>query len=123
MSIYAKTLESLQQAMLNADAGLVLPGLKNNRPELQKRLNIYIAGYRTRLVQAILSDYPALIHYLGDDIVTKLARDYVEITQSSSYTLHNIAIMALPEPWLSLNRQSPRCFTCHRAAFINLPKI
>ena len=89
MNNYAQTLESLQEAMLYAKPERVMPGLENNRPSLDKRLNVYIEGYRTRLVQAVLSDYPTAINYLGYAEAEKLAKAYVECTPSISYTLDN----------------------------------
>jgi hypothetical protein len=87
MSSYAKMLEDMQSAMLDAAPGIVISSLKSNCPSLNKRLDIYISGYRSRLVQAVLSDYPTLVHYLGNKQAESLALSYVECTQSSSYTL------------------------------------
>lgn len=87
MSTYAKMLEDMQSAMLESEPDKIIPNLKNNRPSLEKRLNVYFVGYFMRLVQAVLSDYPTLIHYLGHAEVERLAISYVEQTPSNSYTL------------------------------------
>lgn len=87
MSSYIQMLEDLQSAMLEVMPEKILPSLNNNRPALDRRLNVYIAGYRARLVQSVLSDYPSVVNYLGLTEVERLAINYVESTQSHSYTL------------------------------------
>lgn len=87
MSAYASTLNALQQAMLEAAPKHILHELDARRPALEARMNVYIEGYRTRLVQAVLADYPTLAHYLGEAEVRRLAKAYVDSTPSTSYTL------------------------------------
>lgn len=87
MSAYRETLELLQEAMLDSQPLAINLHLKNTRPALAQRVNIYIEGYRIRLVKAVLSDYPAVINVLGARVAEELAQNYVECTNSESYTL------------------------------------
>ncbi len=41
------------------------------------RLDVYNGGYLTRLVEAMTSDFPGVLHALGDDGFRDLVRDYV----------------------------------------------
>lgn len=87
MSSYIRMLQDLQFAMLEKRPEQIIPSLNKGRPLLDQRLNVYIEGYRTRLVQAVLSDYPTLINYLGVAEIERLAVNYVECTPSHTYTL------------------------------------
>jgi hypothetical protein len=89
---YAASLELLQEAMLMARPASIMPRLENSNRSLEKRLNIYIAGYRTRLVQVVLGDYPALVHYLGMKTAEKLVLGYIQSTVPTSYTLDSYPV-------------------------------
>src|SRR5262245_18981807 len=54
------------------------------------RIGIYRDMYLARLREALASDYPALMHYLGDEAFTRLACDYVHAYPSRSYTLNRL---------------------------------
>jgi putative DNA-binding protein len=54
------------------------------------RIGIYRDMYLARLRDALASDYPALVHYLGDDAFTRLVSGYVQAYPSRSYTLNRL---------------------------------
>lgn len=83
---YQQTLERLQTTILTASPQHIL-SLLQPRHNLQHCLNIYIEGYRHRLAQAVLSDYPVLAIYLGNTKIHELIWSYIESTLSYSYTL------------------------------------
>jgi hypothetical protein len=55
-----------------------------------RRVGIYRDMYLARLRDALASDYPALVHYLGDDAFTGLVSGYVQAYPSRSYTLNRL---------------------------------
>lgn len=68
-------------------ARLVLPSLTLTSLE---RVGIYRDMYLSRLVEALESDYPALLHYLGQESFHELAARYLEQHPSRSYTLNRL---------------------------------
>ncbi len=54
------------------------------------RIGIYRDMYLARLREALASDYPTLVHYLGDDAFTRLVSGYVQAYPSRSYTLNRL---------------------------------
>lgn len=81
-------LERFQVAILEKNTDIILPEIKNN-PQIspQKQLEIYIEGYRIRLLEAISADYPLLFEYLGEEKFNSLALEYVERNPPVSYNL------------------------------------
>ena len=55
-----------------------------------QRIGIYRDMYLARLREALASDYPALLDYLGDEAFTQLAAGYVQKFPSQSYTLSRL---------------------------------
>jgi hypothetical protein len=55
-----------------------------------ERLEIYHRMYPMRMREALESDYPALVHFLGDDAFEDLVRRYVAAHPSRSYTLNRL---------------------------------
>src|SRR5262249_30678912 len=55
-----------------------------------QRIGIYRDMYVARLREALASDYPGLLHYLGDDAFTRLVEGYVHTHPSRSYTLNRL---------------------------------
>jgi putative DNA-binding protein len=53
------------------------------------RLDTYVAGYRTRLIEALGASYPVLKAALGDDEFEKEARGYIESTDSRHFSVRN----------------------------------
>ncbi len=77
-----------------AEAGrLVLPSLTLTALE---RAGVYRDMYLSRLVEALESDYPSLLHYLGQEAFHDLAARYLELHPSRSYTLNRLGD-SLPE--------------------------
>ena len=66
---------------------LVLPSRTLNSFQ---RIGIYRDMYLARLREALASDYPALLHCLGDDAFTQLVAGYVQKFPSQSYTLNHL---------------------------------
>jgi len=54
------------------------------------RIGIYRDMYLARLRDALASDYPALVHHLGDEAFTRLVSGYVQAHPSRSYTLNRL---------------------------------
>ena len=55
-----------------------------------QRIGIYRDMYLARLREALVSDYPALLDYLGDETFTQLVASYVQKFPSQSYTLNRL---------------------------------
>jgi hypothetical protein len=55
-----------------------------------ERLQIYRGMYPARMHDALLADYPALAHFLGDARFERLVREYVAVHPSRSYTLNRL---------------------------------
>lgn len=51
------------------------------------QIAVYHRGYRYRLFDALLEEYPATAHYLGRNIMFPLIRSYIEATPSQFYNL------------------------------------
>jgi hypothetical protein len=55
-----------------------------------ERLQIYRDMYPLRMQEALASDYPALLHFLGEDRFARLVQGYVSVHPSRSYTLNRL---------------------------------
>ena len=66
---------------------VILPS-RSLRPA--ERVAIYQGMYLLRMEEALVSDYPALKHLLGDQRFAALVRDYVAAFPSVSYTLNRL---------------------------------
>jgi hypothetical protein len=77
------------QAELPADEALriVLPSETLTATE---RVGIYRGMYLARLGEALESDYPGLLHYLGEDDFYALVAKYLDAYPSRSYTLNRL---------------------------------
>jgi len=64
--------------------------LRSKTLDSYERIGIYRDMYLARLREALASDYPALVHYLGDDAFTQLVSGYVQRHPSKSYTLNRL---------------------------------
>jgi hypothetical protein len=88
MSTLEQQLLRFQQAILQGKASNALADIKPNpRLSPEQQMNIYIEGYRLRLLAALASDYPALLALLGKQAFDKAALAYIESTPSVSYNL------------------------------------
>lgn len=56
-------------------------------PDFDARLGAYVEGYRSRLVEALGSTYPALKATLGEEMFEQRMRDYIESTPSRHYNV------------------------------------
>jgi hypothetical protein len=78
-----KLLENLQSAII-----LKNPDLANNHltENSKDRINIYADGYKIRLSEAVLADYPALKNYLGDEML-EIIDNFINNNPSNYYSL------------------------------------
>ena len=88
MSALHTLLDTFHAAILDKDVTRALPSVKPNpRITPTQQLSIYIDGYRLRLIEAIRSDYPALLHYLGGDAFDALALRYIDNRVPTHFSL------------------------------------
>jgi hypothetical protein len=81
-------LDTLHTAILDKDARAAIPHIKHNpRLSPEQQLAIYIDGYRYRLIDAIRSDYPVLLAYLGEPAFNALARAYIDANPPTHFNL------------------------------------
>jgi hypothetical protein len=64
--------------------------LRSETLDSYQRIGIYRDMYLARLREALASDYPGLLHYLGDEAFTALVTAYVHAHPSRSYTLNRL---------------------------------
>lgn len=57
--------------------------------DFEPRLDAYVAGYRTRLIEALGAIYPVLKSALGGDEFEQEARCYIESTDSRHFSVRN----------------------------------
>lgn len=91
MTPYRTQLQALQAAMLQQDALPMLALVKPARAEALSpatRIAVYTEGYTERLVEATLSDYPALAHYMGADDCRQAVTAFVKLTPSRFWDLN-----------------------------------
>ena len=62
-----------------------LPGMvrSGGAASAQRRFDIYVNAYRTRLIDALRANYPVLHRALGDDAFESLAQAYIAAHPSS----------------------------------------
>lgn len=88
MSHFVALMNDMQSAILSRDASMLLPAIKRNpRLSPEKQMMIYIEGYRIRLTQALRSDYPALLQWLGDRAFDMLAEKFIEENPPAHFSL------------------------------------
>ena len=88
MSDVASLYAQFQQAVMDADASAIAPCFTPHpRLSAQQQLAIYADGYRIRLTEAIVTDYPALTAYIGDAAMQQAALAYALSHPSTSYNL------------------------------------
>jgi hypothetical protein len=88
--------------------------LRSKTLDSYERIGIYRDMYLARLREALASDYPGLLHYLGDDTFTRLVAGYVRAHPSRSYTLNRLGDH-LPEYIHSAAELPRREFLCDLA--------
>lgn len=81
-------LEKLHTSIVTDDpapaASLVRP---KQHMSAEEQIGIYAYAYKARLRQAVLSDYPCLLHVIGETTINNLVNAYVDATPSHSYNL------------------------------------
>lgn len=55
-----------------------------------ERLAVYSNAYKARLLEVLISEYPALVHAVGEEAFVGLAGSYLEEHPSRSYTLADL---------------------------------
>jgi len=79
--------QQFQQRVLKRQ-GLIEPELIGaGEADFDARLGAYVEGYRSRLVEALGSTYPALKATLGEEKFGQCMRDYIESTPSRHYSV------------------------------------
>jgi hypothetical protein len=70
-----------------AVAGVILP---SRTLTADQRVEIYRGMYPLRMREALESDYPTLLHFVGDERFDALVRGYLAVHPSRSYTLNRL---------------------------------
>lgn len=58
-----------------------------------ERLNVYANAYYARLLEVLTSEYPALVHALGEELFQGFAFGYLQEHPSHSYTLSDLSAL------------------------------
>ena len=88
MADLASLQQWLQQTILAGDADSLAPVRQSNRLPAAARVSVYVNGYRLRLIECLQKEFPMLRRLLGEHPFDLLARAYVELNPSHSYTLY-----------------------------------
>jgi len=78
----------------------------NRGDDFEPRLDTYVEGYRTRLVEALSATYPVLQKTLGGETFAQQMRDYVDTTRSLHYSVREYG--ADLAQWLESRNDSGR---------------
>jgi hypothetical protein len=76
-----------KDVLLAGATASLAPVRGSNRVPPAVRVGVYVNGYRTRLVECLVKEFPILRKLVGDEVFALFARDYVEHSPSRSYTL------------------------------------
>src|ERR1700691_3762059 len=79
--------QQFQHSVLTRDASIGPELIGASAPDFSARLGAYVEGYRSRLVEALGSTYPALKVTLGDEAFERRMREYIESTPSPHYSV------------------------------------
>jgi hypothetical protein len=88
MADLASLQQWLQQTILAGGADSLAPVRQSNRLPAATRLSVYVNGHRLRLIECLQKEFPMLRRLLGEQPFDLLARAYVELNPSHSYTLY-----------------------------------
>lgn len=88
MADLASLQQWLQQTILAGNAYSLAPVRQSNRLPAAARVSVYVNGYRLRLIECLQKEFPILRRLLGEHPFDLLARAYVELNPSHSYTLY-----------------------------------
>lgn len=88
MSSLKQLQEDFQSAVLKADPSLLTHTLKPLKHSDQK-LNVYVEGYRLRLIEALSVDYPKVQVLLGHQAFEQVCREYIAQHPSQNFSLRD----------------------------------
>ena len=95
MKTYAQQLKALHQAIVHGDHNDLTPIVKPMRGNIfsvAERIDVYTYGYKERLTEATLADYPALSHYMGKESLKEAIKTFVKQTPSCLWDLNRYPI-------------------------------
>ena len=87
MSTLARVQREFQDYLLRGDAAVEARVLGSARVPVATRLQIYAGAYRSRLAQALESNYPVLAKLLGEADFGSLAADYIAAHDSPFFSI------------------------------------
>jgi hypothetical protein len=87
MSALARVQREFQDYLLRGDAAVEARVLGTARVPLATRLQIYAGAYRSRLAEALASNYPVLAQLLGESDFDALAADYIAAHDSPFFSI------------------------------------
>ena len=97
---------AFQARILSFEAGIE-PELDNRHDvDFEPRLDSYVGGYRTRLVEALGSTYPVLQMTLGGEEFARQMRGYIDATHSRHFSVRDYGA-DIPE-WLAAGHSGRR---------------
>lgn len=74
----------LQTAILNGDDGILAALRDGSRASRETLLGVYRHAYTARLIEVLMSDYPLLGRYVGDEFFRRLANAFIAAHPSRS---------------------------------------
>ena len=77
MNSYATLQDQFQNYVLTGQSNILPAVVDSPRLNAKGRLDVYANGYRSRLIEILDADYPALHALAGDDLFDHLARAYI----------------------------------------------
>ena len=87
MSALARVQREFQDYLLSGDTAVEARVVGTPRVPVATRLGIYAAAYRSRLAEALESNYPALAKLLGEADFAALAADYIAAHDSPYFSI------------------------------------
>ncbi|MFA5983031.1 MAG: DNA-binding domain-containing protein [Methylococcaceae bacterium] len=94
--------KSFQSAVFKLEAEVPSFIINTAQASAKERFKVYTDAYRLRLIEALLSDYPALLDSLGDAGFDTMARAYIDESPSDQYSIRwfgrNLALFLQQTP-------------------------
>jgi hypothetical protein len=87
MSGLAQLQQQFQDYLLRGDGAVVARVVGTARVPVDTRLGIYAGAYRSRLAEALATNYPVLARLLGEADFGALAREYIAAHDSPFYSI------------------------------------
>ena len=88
MSALAEVQREFQDYLLRGDAAVMRHVVETVRVPASTRLGIYAGAYRSRLAEALASNYPVLATLLGEADFSVLAAEYIATHESPFFSIH-----------------------------------